>query len=409
MASVGFAGALGVEGMNEAIRQRIMDTLNQQQAQHTMGLQDAELKLHQDEAAQNAADRAAALAERTQGLNEKIGQATATNLGPGQTVISPQLASRFANTSLAPLVQPDQTLPSTQMASGAMPPGSQEPSTAPSITPQAPTVTGQLRFMGTPQANKQAADDATLSQMASDPKTAPAIRGFLQMRQALPRGENIPYQLLTEPNGPQKAGEIKETPQGFVRIGADNSVTPIAAQPYHAPVQPVVLQTANGAELVNRGQGTASPITEKATGAAVQAPVSANIQLEQTHKKNALASLDQLDQSVDAAKDMIGPGEGRVSNLEQMIGNADPKIQALGTKMLLAKMQVDAAIGGARAAASPQLLARWDNLLANKVTPEGLKSAIQAMREIIGEGVAVPPSAAPTKVRRFNPATGGLD
>lgn len=102
-------------------------------------------------------------------------------------------------------------------------------------------------------------------------------------------------------------------------------------------------------------------------------------------KKEALGSLDQLDQAIDAAKDLIGPGAGRVSSLEQMVGNADPKIAALGTKMLLTKMQVDhAAAGTVRAGASPQLLARWDNILATKVTPEGLKAAVQAMREIIG-------------------------
>jgi hypothetical protein len=122
------------------------------------------------------------------------------------------------------------------------------------------------------------------------------------------------------------------------------------------------------------------PLITRATPGAAQ-----NATKEQG-KRDALGALDQLDQSIDAAAPMIGPGEGRISSLEQMVGNADPKIQALGTKMLLAKMKVDAGIGGMRAAASPQLLSRWDNLLANKVTPEGLKAAVQAMREIVGGG-----------------------
>lgn len=188
-------------------------------------------------------------------------------------------------------------------------------------------------------------------------------------------------------------GEIRETPTGFVRIvkGVAVPVTDAsgkATPAYHPPQQPIVIQTSNGPELVNRGAGTATAIKEAGTGQAVQAPVAASVKLEESHKKNALNSLGQLDQAIEDAKDLIGPGAGRVSSLEQMVGNADPRIAALGTKMLLAKMQVDAGIGGARAAASPQLLARWDNLLANKVTPEGLKAAVQAMREIIGAGVA---------------------
>lgn len=129
-----------------------------------------------------------------------------------------------------------------------------------------------------------------------------------------------------------------------------------------------------------KGQGPAS--TKAAPGAAAAAT-------EAKTKTETLATLAQLDQAIEAAKDKIGPGSGRVSNVEQMIGNADPQIQALGVKMKAAKMQFDHAItGSVRAGASPLLIQQWDNILANKVTPDGLKAGVQAMRELISGGTA---------------------
>lgn len=121
------------------------------------------------------------------------------------------------------------------------------------------------------------------------------------------------------------------------------------------------------------------------------------IRVKEQDKKSALDTLSQLDQAIENAKDLVGPGEGRFTSLEQMAGSADPRAQALGAKMLLAKMKIDAALGGLRAAASPQILARWDNLLANKVTPEGLKAAVQAIREIIGGSDAPAPGGSRIK------------
>ncbi len=133
--------------------------------------------------------------------------------------------------------------------------------------------------------------------------------------------------------------------------------------------------------------GTARAIPGVATNR--PAPGAAQDAQHEKAKKEALSSLDQLDQAIENARNFIGPGAGRVSSVQQMVGSQDPALQALGTKMLLAKMQVDhAATGSVRAGASPTLVARWDNLLAQKVTPEGLKAAVQAMREILGSGAS---------------------
>lgn len=143
--------------------------------------------------------------------------------------------------------------------------------------------------------------------------------------------------------------------------------------------------------------GTARPIP--GVGANRAAPgAAANAQHDRTNKET-LDTLSQLDQAIDNAKDLIGPGQGRISNLEQMAGSADPRIQALGVKMKAAKMRVDHAVtGSVRAGASPMMMAQWDNILANKVTPEGLKAGVQAMREIIGGGAATAPSGSGPKV-----------
>lgn len=138
-------------------------------------------------------------------------------------------------------------------------------------------------------------------------------------------------------------------------------------------------------------QGTGPAATKAAPGAAQEA--------QQTKfTKDAIDSLGQTEKALDSVKDLVGPFEGRGETVEQMIGNADPKIQAFGTKLLLTKFRVDhAATGTARAGASPAIMAKWDNLLNNKVSYEGMKAALQAAREILGSD-----SASGAKVVRYD-------
>lgn len=142
-----------------------------------------------------------------------------------------------------------------------------------------------------------------------------------------------------------------------------------------------------------QGEGPAS--TKAGPGAAAAAT-------EDRAKTDALDTLGQLDQAIDAAKDLIGPGAGRVSSIEQMVGSADPKIQALGVKMKAAKMRADHAItGSVRAGASPTLIKQWDNILANNITPEGLKAGVQALREIIGGSKATGKPTAEELIKKY--------
>ena len=127
-------------------------------------------------------------------------------------------------------------------------------------------------------------------------------------------------------------------------------------------------------------------LVEGITTQTTKAPPGASpLALEANKKKSALNTLDQLDKAIDEAKEFLGPGPGRVTSIEQMVGSADPRAHAMATKMLMAKMKIDAAIGGVRAAASPQLLARWDNILGFHTSPDSLHAAVRSLREIMSE------------------------
>ncbi len=59
-----------------------------------------------------------------------------------------------------------------------------------------------LRGRTTPEQNT-ADDEAKQTAILNDPNTPPALKQFLRVRATLPKGENIPHELITQPNGPQ--------------------------------------------------------------------------------------------------------------------------------------------------------------------------------------------------------------
>jgi hypothetical protein len=148
---------------------------------------------------------------------------------------------------------------------------------------------------------------------------------------------------------------------------------------------PIVIQNAggNGPAIVDRRSGTGKPIIDSTTNQPYGAAPTAGQRDKAQAAKEGIAVLNHLDSYIDNAKDLIGPLGGRISDIEASVGNPDPRISALATSMMLAKMKVDAGIGGMRAAASPQILARWDNILASKMTPENLHAAVKVMREML--------------------------
>lgn len=222
----------------------------------------------------------------------------------------------------------------------------------------------------------------------------------------------FPYQVVTEPNGPKRAGSagrlIRQADGSYVRVADDNTVTDVnktdtnpdtgetttsKLKGFTAPPSPFLLNNAGQTPgLVDKTNNFFKPILDAKT----KEPLAPKETTSQIDKRDAAVSgmsvLDSLDKAIDGAAPQLGPGAGQISNFEQWVGAGDPALQRVGTLMLVAKMKTDAAIGGMRAAASPQLLARWDSILANKVTPAGLHEAVSVLREMMRD-IALPPGS----------------
>lgn len=140
-----------------------------------------------------------------------------------------------------------------------------------------------------------------------------------------------------------------------------------------------ILNTHTGEFKVIPGMGT----VHAAPGAAALATKAAA-------KADARKTLDALDQDIDEAdsKGLIGPAAGRAANMAAWLGNPDPATSTLATRMQMAKMQVDAGVGGMRAASSPTLLKLFDNTMSSKMTKENLHATVRVMRQLVSDNVA---------------------
>jgi hypothetical protein len=390
----GFGAGGAVQGLQELLQQRMQAAAFAETLRKNL----ADENLRQQQIDEQAKYRQAAQAALQQEHDVTQAHTIAGGLTPGDSLLqnpgaqNPTLspvASQLARGGLAsnigvvpPLnaspIPSGAQVPALPSGSDANPPAGDVLRTGPSVsaplTPPAPGAIGNVTWLGTPQERKSAEQEQkrTAYLRTLDPKS------LLGQAAAYTEGTGHPPLAITmkDPAAELQAKEdFAQFAQGLKPEPSD-----------HFTFMPQFDETGKqiGVLRANTKTGEITPagaqITRPSPGAAQAA------QHEQA-KREALGSLDQLDQSIDAAASLIGPGSGRYSNLQQMVGSADPRIQALGTKMLLTKMQVDhAATGTVRAGASPQLLARWDNLLANKVTPAGLKAATQAMREILSQG-----------------------
>lgn len=391
MADMGLETAFGNASMEQALRQRMLDQIAEQQRQRDAAQQqftNTRLTANDARVAEEHAANMKMLADAhaaSQHQNEETDAAKiAPSLSINQSIPAP-IAGRLRGTMQAanmadnpPLAQPPNM------------PDMMQPDIVPGQQPGAV-------WKGNDAQRSTEDDKQKLADVMNDPTTTPQVKAFIRMRGVMPKGENIPYQLITEPNGPPRApGQpVQVGPSGIFTSPADA----IGKPAYHPPQQTatVTIQTVD-----DKGNPVTRVVPKsEALGQSYAKPESAQAAEHTRTNKETLDTLNQLDQAIDGAKDLIGPGMGRVSNLEQMAGSADPRIQALGVKMKAAKMRVDHALtGSVRAGASPSMLAQWDNILANKVTSEGLKAGVQAMREILNGGSATSASGAVEKWTR---------
>lgn len=208
MGDLGLSQAFGADATAQRLRQQIMDRLQQQQAAQQMDIQGRSIALREQEAQRSAEEFKMTQAERQRESDAKM---SAAKVGDA-TKLAPQL----------PMDQNVAPEAASILKSGGMggqlytPPTMGENVNGPAFDP---TKANPAMNLGTPVQQKDAADSSAISGIANDPNTSPALRGFLRVRGALPKGENIPYQLITEPNGPKKNPDIKDTSQGLMDVG----------------------------------------------------------------------------------------------------------------------------------------------------------------------------------------------
>lgn len=194
--SLGLEGALGANEFQKALRQQILD----QEAQKQQAFQNSLLARTADRADRQQqileSEHADTLKERSLATNEKIAGDTAANLSPN-AIVSPDVGRRFAGTSLAPLLKPDATLPSTQLSAGVPMVGADTASTAPAITDKPSVLTGQLRFTGTPK------------QVADENKKALVGRLMMSLPTNSPERRSLEYEQATGVNPPAGAFDPK--------------------------------------------------------------------------------------------------------------------------------------------------------------------------------------------------------
>jgi hypothetical protein len=250
-----------------------------------------------------------------------------------------------------------------------------EPSTTTTDVSSPLNAPSRIRFAGTEAARlaRQREIDAASKQ--------PASKGL----------QHLPLMFA----GNVRMGTYDPESGGYSIAGQDVTNDPrLTKPPEGSPVAGItILQGPTGPIRVDKRGGTAQPVVD-ADGNPIGPPSSAAERQRAIDIKTSLTTLDRLDADITAADKagVIGPLGGRVADYEAYVGSPDPQVSILATRMMLAKQKMESGIGGMRAAASPQLLARWDNLLASKMTGQNLHAVVQVMRDMMKDAGAATPA-----------------
>lgn len=378
------------DAMAQGIRQRIIDQIQQRQAEQEMSLKSQDMQLRQSQDARQAEEHAAAMKSLDEQRTEGEAAKGAAGLSVNQSIPAP-MAMRLRGTMQAANMQDNPPLSQPPNMPDMM-----QPDVQPGSQPGAVWMGNDAQRTGEEQKQIR-------GRLMSNPALDPRERLAIEMENA---GMKVPAGVFGPKPTTHLVQAMKDGKPTYVNEADAEGMTPYE-KPQNAPTNSYQLQPeidATGKQTgrflgYNTKTNGWEPVQGEGPAMTKAGPGAAQAAAQEASKHEALGSLDQLDQAIESARDLIGPGAGRVSSIQQMIGSQDPRINALGTKMLMTKMQVDhAAAGSVRAGASPQILSRWDNILGNKVTPEALKASVQAMREILGGGGAAA-AVAPTGKR----------
>lgn len=384
MGDIGLEGAYGGVGMSDALNQAQNLRLKLWQLSEQQRIANTELGQRQQGLDETHADRLARIADTnsTAKAADQTRMLNFANLRPIGSNVTPQeytketvLGNPTGNYATTPSLPATRTAGLTSLAPGLTSMGTEAPPQAPTqqaaVTSQAPIdPLGKISFGGT---------QAQLEKVAGDKRADTA------------HADNIAHQQAVLDQTAQNNTARNDTAQQMADIRQQVADRPPKEPTQHFVAQDRILDGKPVAGTLNTNTGVWTAHPEQ--GSVHPAAGAAGAATEARHKAEAIDTLNQVDQAINEAQQFLGPGAGRVTSIEQMIGLADPRAQKLGTKLLIGKMKVDAAIGGVRAAASPQLLQRWDNLLGTHVTPDGLRASVQALREVMG-GTSAPAAAA---------------
>jgi hypothetical protein len=369
---LGLSSTFGVGAMQQSVRQRILDQLQQQAQAHQMSVEDQRLELERQRLQQDAADRSLLRTQQATSFNETIGEKAGANLGPGQSVLTPgQAAPILGAPSMRGLIRPDQTLPSTSMSAGA-PLAGDTGGTAPTATTQAPQLTGQLRFMGTPQANQAEAQRVKLSQLTGSMPAGSPERRALDYEQAT--GKNAPAGIFDKtaaepleqvagPNGPvftPRSQAVGKTPYHVPPTNPDNKLVKVEHK--DPTTGRTVIEWLPQSEV--RGQ-----TFQKGVSGSTETRLESAQAVNQTGEDIVRALSNPNTAAV------VGPAMGRYDTLRDFLGNPPPEFSELAGQIesyALASMGVH----GMRSAAGAEQIKK---LLDAHHTPESLIAAIKGL------------------------------
>jgi hypothetical protein len=366
---LGLGLAYGGDAAAQRLRQIILDRAAAQQQQ----FQNQTTTREQDRADQVAAANDEIRRAQLQSLQDErqakieagkqgIANSVESALSPGDTV-APEQAAALKGALRGNLIQTNAPAAGGQFADPSMP------------TDYAPGQQPGDVYKGNDKQRTDQEQKVLRGRLLADPSLNARERLSLEMENA---GMKVPAGIFSNPGG---AGEIKDTGNGMVRIGPDNTVTPILSggkpvQGYHPPVQPVVVQTSAGPQILDRSTGTAKPITDT-TGSVVGPKVGATVENRLASAKAVNQTgqdiINQLSDPTVAA--MVGPALGRFNTVRDFIGNPPPELSELAGEIesyALANMGVH----GMRSAQGAEQIKA---LLDRKHTPESLIRTIKGL------------------------------
>ena len=411
MAGLGLQGAFGVDAMQQSVRQRILDQLNEQARQQAQALAERSMSLKEREATANdelRREQLAALAEQRANASSDRRVGLATALGdqiPSGVEVQPTdpAVGLLQGGGRGSMLRGNMTLPSTQTSGAAPLPSTDENAPAP--------IAGMLRTIESPEALR------SYTKLPSEKQNTDAAKNALEMAQAMKALNDTGP--VTDANYMLNGKPIVAIRQKgrLLYHGEDvtDQVQPFSP-PQHDPqnafqLVPEVDPTTGKQTGRFTGYSTKTnafvPTTGEAPGATKAAPGAQQESVWNAKRQDVVGKISQVDDAIDNAKDLIGPGAGRVATLEQMIGNPDPRIATLKTKLLALKDQVAGAMTMSNRQPSPTMLKRFDDLLGTQLTPESLHAATQALREMVGPSPSASSGTKPTAAELIKKYSGG--